>query len=121
MAHESDHDDYCLEQYKYQYQPDLLRGKVAFITGGGSGIGFRMAELLMRHGCDVAIGSRRMDKLKEVGRGSVITFICHRLFHKQGSAQNLASGGYFSALTPDERYLLRVTVQLSDRTTRIMW
>ena len=100
MAHQSDHDDYCLEQYKYQYQPDLLRGKVAFITGGGSGIGFRMAELLMRHGCDVAIGSRRMDKLKEVSRGSVSPFICHRLFHKQGSAQNLASGGYFSVLTP---------------------
>ena len=61
------HDDYCLEQYKHQFQADLLQGRVAFITGGGSGIGFRMAELLMRHGCHVAIGSRRRDKLQEVG------------------------------------------------------
>ncbi|XP_064405971.1 peroxisomal 2,4-dienoyl-CoA reductase [(3E)-enoyl-CoA-producing]-like [Halichondria panicea] len=59
------HDDYCLEQYKHQFQVDLLQGRVAFITGGGSGIGFRMAELLMRHGCHVAIGSRRRDKLQE--------------------------------------------------------
>ncbi len=63
---DSSHDDYCLEQYKHQFQADLLQGRVAFITGGGSGIGFRMAELLMRHGCHVAIGSRRRDKLQEV-------------------------------------------------------
>ena len=66
MAESSDHDDYCLQEYEYQYQPDLLQGKVAFITGGGSGIGFRIAELFMRHGCDVAIGSRRISKLEEV-------------------------------------------------------
>lgn len=60
------HDDYCLKEYKHQFQPDILRGRVAFITGGGSGIGFRIAELLMRHGCDVAIGSRRKDKLEQV-------------------------------------------------------
>ncbi len=68
------HDDYCLEQYKYQFQPDILGGKVAFITGGGSGIGFRIAEVLMRHGCDVAIGSRRKDKLEEVNQ--IVYIIC---------------------------------------------
>lgn len=61
-----DHDDYCLKDYKYLYQPNLLRGKVAFITGGGSGIGFRIAEILMRHGCDTVIASRRLDKVEEV-------------------------------------------------------
>ena len=66
MAEDS-HDDYCLKEYKHQFQEDLLRGKVAFITGGASGIGFRIAELLMRHGCDTVIGSRRMEKLQQVG------------------------------------------------------
>ena len=66
MAGESDHDDYCLENYEYRFQPDLLQGKVAFITGGGSGIGFRIAELFMRHGCDTVIVSRRAHKLQEV-------------------------------------------------------
>lgn len=63
---ESAHDDYCLPEYRYLYQEDLLKGKVAFITGGASGIGFRIAELFMRHGCSIAIGSRRMKKLEEV-------------------------------------------------------
>ena len=66
MSQESNHDDYCLKSYKYQFQPDLLKGKVAFITGGASGIGFRIAELFMRHGCRTIIGSRRMKKLQEV-------------------------------------------------------
>jgi short-subunit dehydrogenase involved in D-alanine esterification of teichoic acids len=61
-----DHDDYTLKDYKYRYQPDLLQGKVAFITGGGSGIGFRITELLMRHGCDTVIASRRLSKVEEV-------------------------------------------------------
>ncbi|KAJ8317981.1 hypothetical protein KUTeg_003072 [Tegillarca granosa] len=41
------------------------RGKVAFITGGGTGIGFTIAEVFMRHGCNVVIGSRRLGKLQE--------------------------------------------------------
>lgn len=66
MDQDPDHDDYCLEQYEYRFQPEILKGKVAFITGGASGIGFRIAELLMRHGCDIAIASRRMSKLEQV-------------------------------------------------------
>ena len=68
---EGEHDDYCLREYKYQFQHDLLDGKVAFITGGASGIGFRIAELLMRHGCKTIIGSRRMKKLEEVGKQEI--------------------------------------------------
>ena len=66
MAAKDVHDDYPLKDYKYRYCSDLLAEKVAFVSGGGSGIGFRIAELLMRHGCNVAIGSRRIDKLEQV-------------------------------------------------------
>ena len=59
-------DDVCLREYHYLFQRNILKGKVAFISGGGSGIGFRIAEILMRHGCRTVIASRRMDKLKEV-------------------------------------------------------
>ncbi|XP_039268153.1 peroxisomal 2,4-dienoyl-CoA reductase [(3E)-enoyl-CoA-producing]-like [Styela clava] len=57
--------DECLSHYKYVFNPNLLQGQVAFITGGGSGIGFRIAEIFMRHGCDTAIASRRLEKVKE--------------------------------------------------------
>ena len=63
---ESAHEDYCLESYSYRFSPALLEGRVAFITGGGSGIGFRIAELFMRHGCNTVIVSRNLRKLRDV-------------------------------------------------------
>jgi len=39
----------CLDNYDYFFRPDLLSGKVAFITGGGSGIGFTITEVFMRY------------------------------------------------------------------------
>lgn len=59
------HTDDCLTSYTHIYSPDLLKDQVAFITGGGSGIGLRIAEIFMRHGCDTVIASRNLDKLKE--------------------------------------------------------
>ncbi|XP_048645450.1 peroxisomal 2,4-dienoyl-CoA reductase [(3E)-enoyl-CoA-producing] isoform X3 [Marmota marmota marmota] len=65
-------EDECLPEYRYLFCPDLLhdllkchffscfRDKVAFITGGGSGIGFRIAEIFMRHGCHTVIASRSL-------------------------------------------------------------
>ncbi|NXW21815.1 DECR2 reductase, partial [Circaetus pectoralis] len=42
--------DDCLREYRHLFSPDILAGQVAFITGGGSGIGFRIAEIFMRCG-----------------------------------------------------------------------
>jgi 2,4-dienoyl-CoA reductase [(3E)-enoyl-CoA-producing], peroxisomal len=41
------------------FRPDLLKGQVALVTGGGTGIGFGIADLLARAGADVVIASRR--------------------------------------------------------------
>uniref|UniRef100_K9IX49 Peroxisomal 2,4-dienoyl-CoA reductase [(3E)-enoyl-CoA-producing] n=1 Tax=Desmodus rotundus TaxID=9430 RepID=K9IX49_DESRO len=57
-----DEDD-CLPEYRHLFCPDLLRDKVAFITGGGSGIGFRIAEIFMRHGCHTVIASRSLPRV----------------------------------------------------------
>jgi NAD(P)-dependent dehydrogenase (short-subunit alcohol dehydrogenase family) len=40
------------------FRSDLLAGKVAVITGGGTGIGFGIAAAFMAHGASVAIMSR---------------------------------------------------------------
>ncbi|KAK7111591.1 hypothetical protein V1264_011198 [Littorina saxatilis] len=54
----------CMDSYEYIFQKDILRNKVAFITGGGSGICFTIAEVFMRHGCDTVILGRKMDRLQ---------------------------------------------------------
>ncbi|KAG7248630.1 hypothetical protein CRUP_032307, partial [Coryphaenoides rupestris] len=64
LPEDVDTDD-CMVSYTYNYSPDLLKDQVAFITGGGSGIGFRIAEVFMRHGCDTVIASRNMEKLTQ--------------------------------------------------------
>jgi len=53
-----------LQNYRHVFVPDLLKGKVAFISGGGSGIGFTITEMLMRHGCDTVIASRDLNRVK---------------------------------------------------------
>uniref|UniRef100_A0A2K6LQV2 Peroxisomal 2,4-dienoyl-CoA reductase [(3E)-enoyl-CoA-producing] n=2 Tax=Rhinopithecus TaxID=542827 RepID=A0A2K6LQV2_RHIBE len=60
--------DDCLPAYRHLFCPDLLRDKVAFITGGGSGIGFRIAEIFMRHGCHTVIASRSLPRVLMVIR-----------------------------------------------------
>jgi peroxisomal 2,4-dienoyl-CoA reductase len=46
------------------FQPDLLRGRAALVTGGGTGICRGIALAFAAHGCDVAITSRRMEHLE---------------------------------------------------------
>ena len=59
-----------------------MHDKVAFISGGGSGIGQAAATLLARRGARVALAGRTADELSEVaeaiGRagGTATTVIC---------------------------------------------
>jgi 2,4-dienoyl-CoA reductase [(3E)-enoyl-CoA-producing], peroxisomal len=46
------------------FHSSLLQGRAAFITGGGTGICKGIALAFARHGCDVAIASRRLEHLE---------------------------------------------------------
>jgi NAD(P)-dependent dehydrogenase (short-subunit alcohol dehydrogenase family) len=47
------------------FRPDLLVGKAAFVTGGGSGIGAGIAKRLASQGAKVALLGRKLDKLEK--------------------------------------------------------
>lgn len=46
------------------FRPDILRGKVALVTGGGTGIGLGISKCLAGAGADVAIASRKPEHLE---------------------------------------------------------
>jgi peroxisomal 2,4-dienoyl-CoA reductase len=51
--------------YKSVFRADALRSRTAIITGGGSGICFRIAEAFCQHGADCVIFGRKENRLKE--------------------------------------------------------
>lgn len=51
------------------FRDHLLAGKVAFVTGGGSGINLRIAERFAEHGASVALMGRTQEKLDRAAEG----------------------------------------------------
>ena len=51
------------------FKDRILEGKVAFLTGGGSGIGLRMAERFAQHGAKVMLAGRRAEVLEAAAKG----------------------------------------------------
>jgi NAD(P)-dependent dehydrogenase (short-subunit alcohol dehydrogenase family) len=45
------------------FRENLLKDQVAFVTGGGSGIGLRMAERFAQHGAAVVLAGRKQERL----------------------------------------------------------
>jgi len=46
------------------FAEDILQGKIAFVTGGGTGITGGVARAFARHGAKLAITSRKIESLK---------------------------------------------------------
>ena len=57
--------DEQLRGHETVYRPDLFKGKVAVVTGAGSGLGKAIACLFARLGADLAINGRNEQRLME--------------------------------------------------------
>ncbi len=80
------------------FRPGLLDGQVALVTGGGTGIGYGIAELLAGLGAHVVIASRKPEHLE------------------QAAAQLRAAGGAVSTVAVDVRDPERVRAMVEQVT-----
>ncbi len=51
------------------FRPDLLAGRVALVTGGGTGIGASIAREYARLGATVVIASRKLETIQTAATG----------------------------------------------------
>jgi NAD(P)-dependent dehydrogenase (short-subunit alcohol dehydrogenase family) len=63
MKHETREEPFAPSRW---LNPKLFEGKVAFVTGGGSGIGEAAARMLAQHGCAVAVADKRLELAQTV-------------------------------------------------------
>lgn len=54
--------------WKTVFRDNLFAGKVAIVTGGGTGIGKAITKELSRLGCKVVIASRKQEKLEQAAQ-----------------------------------------------------
>ncbi|MBR9922347.1 MAG: SDR family oxidoreductase [Bacteroidetes bacterium] len=59
------------------FQSDIMKGKVALVTGGGSGIGYAISTHFLQHGARVIIASRKQERLDEAKKTLSKLGTCH--------------------------------------------
>jgi len=67
------------------FRPGLFSGKVAIVTGGGTGIGKAITQELLHLGCNVVIASRNVDRLRVAEKE------LNAEFHSKGSQKKVAA------------------------------
>ncbi len=80
---------------------ELLKGKVALITGGSSGIGFAMAESFLKSGAKVIIAGTKEEKLRsccaKLGGGANLAYIVIDVNEVQSMSEKVkTAAAYFS-------------------------
>ena len=61
------------------FKPGLFKGKVALVTGGGTGIGLCITKELLHLGCSVVIASRNKERLLAAAEGLKVSRSTHSL------------------------------------------